>query len=303
MALSKTNRDGTRQIGGARAWWAFYQFRAASSSLSNLTFSLRRRARWKSSWLDKSCFRWKYLSPKEASPRFVARPAINADDKVINRVTSAPAFFFGCSLCRWLDKPCAACTRRRSPASTCNMARSEFDRSSWSSTSMMTDRSPDVVFQLRKSKTTTKRRLGITEAFVSETILSACGNSACDRGTFAPSLAGMAVRNSSRSSQSRAEHRKSISLWTSATCLVPVGPRSYSVGILSDVPSAPEQEVVLQVEEEGMISAVVEMRCVAAYKYKYRLYREGWPLDEEEDKELGPSWMRELILDKLTEPG
>ena len=123
-----------------------------------------------------------------------------------------------CSCRRWLDKPCAACTRRSSLASICNMARSEFDRSSWSSTSMMTDRSPYIVFQLRKSKTTTKRGLGITEAFVSETILSTCGNSACDRGAFAPSLA---VRNSSRSSQSRAEHR-SISLWTSATCLVPV---------------------------------------------------------------------------------
>ena len=41
MALSKTNRDGTRQIGGARAWCAVEQFRAASSLLfhySNLTF-------------------------------------------------------------------------------------------------------------------------------------------------------------------------------------------------------------------------------------------------------------------------
>ena len=78
-------------------------------------------------------------------------------------------------------------------------------------------------------------------------------------------------------------------------------PRSYSVVFLSDVPSAPEQEVVVQVEEEGMISAVVEMRCGAAYKYKYRLHREGWPLDEEEDKEV--SLKRGLILDKLTEPG
>ena len=65
----------------------------------------------------------------------------------------------------------------------------------------------------------------------------------------------------------------------------------YSVVFLSDVPSAPGQEVVLQVEEEGMISAVVEMRCGAAYKYKYKycLHREGWPLDEEEDKEVSPS--------------
>ena len=39
-------------------------------------------------------FRRKYLSPREASHRFVARPAINADDKVINRVTRAPAFLF-----------------------------------------------------------------------------------------------------------------------------------------------------------------------------------------------------------------
>ena len=66
-------------------------------------------------------------------------------------------------------------------------------------------------------------------------------------------------------------------------------PRSYSVVFLTDVPSAPEKEVVLQVEEEGMISAVVEMRCGAAYKYKYRLHREGWLPDEEEDKEVSPS--------------
>ena len=41
MALSKTNRDGTRPIGGARAWWVVEQFRAASSVLfhfSNLAF-------------------------------------------------------------------------------------------------------------------------------------------------------------------------------------------------------------------------------------------------------------------------
>ena len=39
MALSKTRHDGTRQIGGARAWWAVERFRAASSSISNLTCS------------------------------------------------------------------------------------------------------------------------------------------------------------------------------------------------------------------------------------------------------------------------
>ena len=41
MALSKTSRDCTRLIGGARAWWVVEQFRAASSLLfhvSNLTF-------------------------------------------------------------------------------------------------------------------------------------------------------------------------------------------------------------------------------------------------------------------------
>ena len=43
-------------------------------------------------------------------------------------------------------------------------------------------------------------------------------------------------------------------------------PGIYSFVFLSDVPSAPVQEVVLQVEEEGMISAVVEMRCSATYK-------------------------------------
>ena len=212
-----------------------------------------------------------YHSPKEALHRFVTR----------------------------LDRPCAACTWRSSPASTCNMARGEFDRSSWSSTSMITDRSPDDVFQLRKSKTTTKRRLGITEAFVSETILFTCGNSACKRGVFAPPP-WLCV---SRSSQSRAEHRKSISLWTSATCLVPVpAATSRSVVFLSDVPSAPDHEAVLQVEE-GVMSAVVEMRCGAACADKYRLYREGRPLDKEEDKEVSPSLKRELFLDKLNEPG
>ena len=44
MALSKTNRDGTRQIGGARAWWVVEQFRAASSlqvfHFSNLSSTL-----------------------------------------------------------------------------------------------------------------------------------------------------------------------------------------------------------------------------------------------------------------------
>ena len=87
---------------------------------------------------------------------------------------------------------------------------------------MITDKSLDDVFQLRKSKTTTKRRLGITEAFVSETILFTitCGNSACERSAFAPPpwLCPWLCQLS----QSRAEHRKSISLWTSATCLVPV---------------------------------------------------------------------------------
>ena len=151
---------------------------------------------------------------------------------------------------------------------------------------MITDRSPDDVSQLRKSKTTTKRRLWITEAFVSETILFTCGNSACERGAFAPPP-GLCV---SRSSQSRAEHRKPISLWTSATCLVPVpAGTSRSVVFLSDVPSAPEHEAVLQVEEEGVMSAVEEMRCGAAYKCKYRLYREGRPLDKEEDNEVSPS--------------
>ena len=155
---------------------------------------------------------------------------------------------------------------------------------------MITDRSPDDVSQLRKSKTTTKRGLWITEAFVSETILFTCGNSACERGAFAPPP-WLCV---SRSSQSRAEHRKSISLWTSATWLVPVpADTSRSVVFLSDVPSAPEHEAVSQVEERKELvismSAVVEMRCGAAFKCKYRLYREGRPLDNEEDKEVSPS--------------
>ena len=71
---------------------------------------------------------------------------------------------------------------------------------------------------------------------------------------------------------------------------------------LSDVPSAPDHEAVLQLEE-GAMSAVVEMRCGAACKYKFRLYREGRPRDKEEDKEVSPSLKREPILDKLNEPG
>ena len=136
---------------------------------------------------------------------------------------------------------------------------------------------------------------------MSETILFTCGNSASERGAFAPPP-WLCV---SRSSQSRAEHQTSISLWTSATCLVPVpAATSHSVVFLSDVPSAPDHEAVLQVEE-GVMSAVpvVEMRCSAACKYKYRPYREGRPLDKEEDKEVRPSLRRELILDKLNEPG
>ena len=113
--------------------------------------------------------------------------------------------------------------------------------------SMIADRSPDDVFQFLKSKSTAKRRLEITEAFVSETLLFTCGNSACKRSAFAPPP-WLCV---SRSSHSTAEHQKSISIWTSATCLVPVpGPPSRSVVFLSDVPSAPEHEAVLQVEEE-----------------------------------------------------
>ena len=152
---------------------------------------------------------------------------------------------------------------------------------------MITDRSPEDVSQLRKSKTITKRRLWITEAFVSETILFTCGNSVANAVRSHP-FPGCA--EAGRSSQSRAEHRKSISLWPSATCLVPVPQAtSRSVVFLSNVPSATEHEEVLQVEEEAVMSAVVEMRCGAAYKCKHRLYREGRPLDKEEDKEVSPS--------------
>ena len=105
---------------------------------------------------------------------------------------------------------------------------------------------------------TTKRRLGITEAFVSETILFTCGNSACERGAFAPSLA---VRRSIVAVESRASEVH----FTLDICDVPrTRPSSYSVVLLSDDPSAPEHEVVLQVEE-GVMSAVVhggdEIRC------------------------------------------
>ena len=102
------------------------------------------------------------------------------------------------------------------------------------------------------------------------------------------------------------ESRASEVYFTLDICDVPLPrPSSYtsrSVVFLSDVPSAPDHEAVLQVEE-GVMSAVVEMRCGAACKYKYRLCREGRPLDKEEDKDVSPSLKRELILDKLNEPG
>ena len=94
---------------------------------------------------------------------------------------------------------------------------------------------------------------------MSETILSTCETLLANHGGFSPSLA---VRNSIRSSQS--ESRASEVHFTLDICDVPrPRPGIYSFVFLSDVPSAPVQEVVLQVEEEGMISAVVgdEMQC------------------------------------------
>ena len=160
---------------------------------------------------------------------------------------------------------------------------------------MMTERSP--VFQLGKSYTTTRRRLGITEAFVREAIRSACGNSACERGAYAPFPA---ERKSSIAVESRASE---VHFTLDISDVPRPRPSSYSIVFLSDDISAPEHEVVLQVEEEGVVSAVVEMRRGAAYKYKYRLYRESRPLDEEEDREVIPSRKRELVLDKFNEPG
>ena len=83
MALSKTSRDGTRHIGGARAWWVVEQFRAAKSVLFHFfKFHISfRRPRSKLSWLEKSCSRKEYHSPKEALHGFVTRSAINADNK------------------------------------------------------------------------------------------------------------------------------------------------------------------------------------------------------------------------------
>ena len=124
---------------------------------------------------------------------------------------------------------------------------------------------------------------GVRERDHSVYMWKLCLRTRCVR---APSLA---VRWSIVAVESRASEY-AISLWTSATCLVPVpAGTSRSVVFLSDVPSAPEHEAVLQVEEEGVMSAVVEMRCGAAYKCKYRLYREGRPLDKEEDNEISPS--------------
>ena len=158
---------------------------------------------------------------------------------------------------------------------------------------MITDRSPDDVSQLRKSKTTTKRRLWITEAFVSETILfymwKLCLRTRCVR---APSRA---VRWSIVAVESRASEAH----FTLDSCDVPrPRPSRYlSLSCVSERCSlCRARGRVLQVEEEGVMSAVVEMRCGAAYKCKYRLYREGRPLDKEEDNEVSPSWRGSLSL-------
>ena len=108
---------------------------------------------------EKSCSRREFHSPKEALHRFVTRSAINADNK-----GTSPLGPFADD---WTDLVLRAHGEAMLaltclPASTCNMARGEFDRSSWSSTSMITDtdRSPDDVSQLRKSKTTKKEGFG-----------------------------------------------------------------------------------------------------------------------------------------------
>ena len=128
---------------------------------------------------------------------------------------------------------------------------------------------------------------------MSETILFTRGNSACERDAFAPPSPSLAVRTSK--SIVAVESRASGVHFTLDICDVPrprpstTAATSRSVVFLSAVPSEPEHEAVLQVEEEGVMSAVVEMRCGAACKYKYRLYREGRPLDKDEDKEVSPS--------------
>ena len=162
LALSKTNRDGTRQIGGARAWWVVEQFRAASSvlfQLANLTF----------------------LFVVHARNRYDLRSHVLVGNTTLRRRPCIGSWH------DWTDLVLRAHGEAHlRPYAVWQEVSLIVAYSSWSSTSMITDRSPDDVFQLRKSKTTTKRRLGITEAFVSETILFTCGNSACKRGAFAP---------------------------------------------------------------------------------------------------------------------
>ena len=84
MALSKTNRDGTRPIGGARAWWVVEQFRAASSVLfhfSNLTFLFVVHAGNRHDLRSHVLVGNTTLRRQEALHRFVTRSAINADNK------------------------------------------------------------------------------------------------------------------------------------------------------------------------------------------------------------------------------
>ena len=110
---------------------------------------------------------------------------------------------------------------------------------------------------------------------MSVTILFICLNSACKHAPF------LAVRKSIVAVESRASEVH----FTLGICDVSCPrPSSYSVVLLGDVPSAPKNEVVLQVQE-GVVSAVVEISCGAAHKYKYRLYREGDAVDKEEDKD------------------
>ena len=243
MALSKTNRDGTRQIGGARAWWVVEQFRAASSLLlhfSNLTFLFVVHAR------NRHDLRSHVLVGNTTLRR---RPCVGSRQvQPSMQTTRAPAFLFPLPM-TWQTLCCVHTAKL-----TCVLVLMQHSKRWVWSKQLIVDVYDNWqiawrCFSASEVQNDHKKRLGKTEAFVSETILFTRGNSACERRAFAPPP-WLCI---SRSWQSRG--RASEVHFTLDICDVPrPRPSSYlSLSCVSErcsLCTVPEHEVVLQVRKK-----------------------------------------------------